>query len=212
MDKIKVHVTNHYRLVREAWRQLFETYEGFQVIGEAGNSGEVIDLTGRQSPDVILLDLHLQPTDWINTIRSLRLISPRSGVIGISTNHSEILVRNLLSTGARGFLTRNSGTDELVQAVMEVHKGQKYICREVGTIFDHDWSILQGLKTSEQVLTRREREVVRLVIKGFTSKDIASRCFISEKTVEAHRYNILSKLKLRNRASLVNYADTHGIL
>jgi DNA-binding NarL/FixJ family response regulator len=118
--------------------------------------------------------------------------------------------KKMLQSGAMGYVTKNSSKEELMEAILEVNKGQKYICSEVKNILAH-----QELEESDQpdlnVLSRRELDITKLIKDGLSSREIALKLEISLKTVEVHRYNILKKLHLKNTAALVNFINTHGL-
>ena len=141
----------------------------------------------------------------------VRKYSPGSRVIGISMHSMPAYARRMLQVGAMGYVTKNSSRDELVEAIIDVNGGKKYICAEVKNIL-----ALQELDEESGIpdmnlLSRREIDVVQLIKEGFSSKEIAGKLEISLKTVEVHRYNILRKLKLKNTAALVNFINTQGL-
>jgi DNA-binding NarL/FixJ family response regulator len=117
----------------------------------------------------------------------------------------------MLQMGAMGYVTKNSSKDEMIEAIIEVNSGKKYVCDEVKNILAHQELEQESDQPDMNMLSRREIEIVKLIKEGLSSKEVALRLDISLKTVEVHRYNILKKLNLRNTASLVNFINAQGL-
>jgi len=143
--------------------------------------------------------------------RQIRKFSPGSKVIGISMHTMPAYARRMLQMGAMGYVTKNSSKDEMINAIVEVNNGKKYVCEEVKNILAQQELEDESGTPDMNVLSRREIEIVQLIKEGLSSKEIAQRLDISLKTVEVHRYNILKKLSLKNTAALVNFINVHGL-
>ena len=212
MEKITVLIADHYRMLREAWKQILNSDGRFLVVGEAAEYEEVIEKVKQTLPNVILLDLHLPSLQGLAITKLIGILSPNSNIIGISNYNLRPFANKILEKGALGFITRNSSREELITGTLQVAQRNQYICSETKQLFDAGKPGNNGVvDESIRLLTPREREVVELIKEGYSSREIANRIFISEKTVEIHRYNILKKLKLENRVSLVNYVSLYGV-
>ncbi len=184
----------------------------FQIVGETSAGDEAIELAKTRKPQIVLMDVNMTPVNGFDATRQIRKYSPGSKVIGISMYTMPAYAKRMLQMGAMGYVTKNSSKDEMIEAIVEVNNGNKYVCGEVKDILAHQE--LEDEKSSlpdMNVLSRREIEIVQLIREGMSSKEIARLLDISLKTVEVHRYNILKKLSLKNTASLVNFINSHGL-
>jgi DNA-binding NarL/FixJ family response regulator len=158
------------------------------------------------------MDINMTPINGFEGTKLIRKYVPATKVIGMSMHSMPAYARRMLQSGAHGYVTKNSSKEELFEALVEVQKGNKYICEEVKNILAH-----QALDESGEtgpdlnVLSRREIDVIQLIKEGLSSKEIAQKLEISLKTVEVHRYNILKKLHLKNTAALVNFINSQGL-
>lgn len=211
MSKISIMIIDDHTLIRETWSFLLNRNSGFEVVAEVGNGQEAIDIVKDLRPHIILLDINMAPINGFDVLKSIRKLSPGSKVIGISMHSQPSYTKKMIRLGARGYVTKNSPRQEMLDAINEVHKGNIYICQEVKNILSEqiltDEDEFPGLKT----LSERELEVIHLIRDGLSSKEVASRLQIAIKTVEVHRHNILKKLKVKNTASLINYINANGL-
>jgi DNA-binding NarL/FixJ family response regulator len=211
MQKVTILLIDDHRLLRESWTGILNSDSRFSVVGHTGNGAEATEMVKRLQPTIVLVDINMTPVDGFEVTRHICKNTPQSRVIGLSMYNNIISVKRLLAIGARGYLTKNSSKEEMILAIAEVSKGNKYVCEEVKNILAQ-----QELEDNNGVLllnslSKREIEIVQQIKRGFSSREIALMLNINQKTVEVHRYNILRKLKLKNRASLVNYFNANGI-
>jgi two-component system invasion response regulator UvrY len=154
------------------------------------------------------MDINLPGMNGIEATQLIRKFSPSSKILGVSLHTQPTYARKMIQKGAMGYVTKNSTREEMFKAIMEVYGGKKYICAEIK-------NILSGHITGEdeqakiESLSLREIEVIKHIKDGRSSKEIAQALFISVKTIEVHRYNILKKLRLKNVAALVNFINNH---
>jgi two-component system invasion response regulator UvrY len=154
------------------------------------------------------MDINLPGISGIEATKQIRRMLPGAKVLGISLHTQPSYARKMMKAGAYGYVTKNTSTNEMFKAIMEVYGGKKYICAEIK-------NILSGHITGEdeqakiESLSLREIEVIKHIKDGRSSKEIAQALFISVKTIEVHRYNILKKLRLKNVAALVNFINNH---
>jgi len=211
MEKITILLVDDHKLIRESWSFILNSDSRFQVIGETSNAEEAIEIAKEKNPRIVLMDINMSPVNGFEATKMLRKFSPGSKIIGISMHSMPAYARRMLQMGAMGYVTKNSSKDELLEAIVEVNNGKKYVCEEVKNILAQQELEDQGTVPDMNILSRREIDVVQLIKEGMSSKEIAIRLDISLKTVEVHRYNILKKLNLKNTAALVNFINAQGL-
>ena len=211
MNKISILIVDDHKLIRESWAIILKADPRFEVIGENSCGEEAIVFVRQQQPDIILMDLNMKPMSGFETAKQVLKISPQSKIIGVSIYNMPVYAKKMLQLGAKGYITKNSSKDEMVQAIVEVSLGNTYICEEIKNFLLKQKLMDEPSETGMKDLSRRELEVVVLIRDGLTSKEIAEKFNISIKTIEVHRYNILKKLNLKNTASLVNYVNEQGL-
>jgi DNA-binding NarL/FixJ family response regulator len=208
MNKIRILIADDHKLIRETWTYILDSDPRFQVIAECGDAEEAVELAKLKHPDVVLMDINMAPFSGLEATQKIRKISPASRIIGVSMHSQPAYAKKMLQMGARGYVTKNSSKEEMIQAILEVNQGNKYICDEIKNIISDQ--LLDEKENSPNIntLTEREMQIINLIKEGLSSKEIANNLNISLKTVEVHRHNILKKLKLKNSASLVNFINT----
>ncbi|HYC40454.1 MAG TPA: response regulator transcription factor [Chitinophagaceae bacterium] len=211
MEKITILLVDDHKLIRESWSFILNNDPRFQVIGECSSGAEAIEFVTNNLPDVVLMDINMSPINGFDATRQILKQSPRTRVIGVSMHTMPAYARRMLQLGAKGYVTKNSSKEELLEAIVQVHAGGKYICEEVKNILAHRELDEKRDQPDMNLLSRRELGIVQLIREGLSSKEIALRLDISLKTVEVHRYNILKKLNLKNTAALVNFINTQGL-
>ena len=211
MEKITILLVDDHRLIRDSWSFVLNSDPRFLVIGETSSGDEAIELAKHKRPQIVLMDVNMAPLNGFDATKLVRKYSPGSKVIGISMHSMPAYARRMLQMGAMGYVTKNSSKDEMINAIIEVNSGKKYVCEEVKNILAQQELEQESVHPDMNVLSRREIEIVQLIKEGLSSKEVAMRLDISLKTVEVHRYNILKKLNLKNTASLVNFINAQGL-
>lgn len=211
MKKISILLVDDHKLVRESWAFILNSDNRFEVVAETSNADEAVEAAIKLKPAIVLMDINMSPVNGFEATKLIRSVSPGSKIIGISMHSMPAYARKMLQMGAMGYVTKNSSKDELLAAIIEVHSGKKYICKEIKNILAQQELEDVGVKTDLNLLSKRELEIVKLIREGLSSKEIAVRLDLSLKTVEVHRYNILKKLGLKNAAALVNFINAHGL-
>jgi DNA-binding NarL/FixJ family response regulator len=210
---IKILLADDHRILREGLRSLIDGLPNMEVIGEATNGREALQVAGQQGPDVVIMDVNMPDLNGIEATRLLMKELPTVKVIGLSMYSDKRFVDGLLRAGARGYILKSGAFEELANAVHTVMAGDIYLSRKVtGVVVENYVGILTaGEPALQAVLTAREREVLQLLAEGRSSKEIASRLHVSEKTVHTHRQNIMEKLDIHSIAELTKYAIREGI-
>ena len=205
MSKIQILITDSYKLNRENLSYVLNADSRFQVMAECAVTEEAVELAKSSNPDIILITINDPFISVLEATRQLRSLSPSTGIIGISANPQPGFAKKIMQRGLKGVVTKNSSKDEIINAILEVSRGNKYICAEVKKIAGEQHF---SDEANPDTLTTREIEIISFIKAGMSSKMIAARLSVSLRTVQAHRYNILKKLKLKNAASLVNFINT----
>jgi two-component system invasion response regulator UvrY len=211
MAKITVMIVDDHTLIRETWSFLLGRNENYEVIAEVGDGQKAIDIARDKRPNIILLDINMAPLNGFDVLKMVRKQSPASKVIAVSMHSQPAYAKKMLRMGAKGYVTKNSPRQEMLDAIMEVFNGNTYICQEVKNILSDQMLSEEDNTAGLNQLSEREIEVINQIRDGFSSKEIADRLAISIKTVEVHRHNILKKLKVKNTASLINYINSSGL-
>ena len=201
-----------HKIVLRGLRALLETQPGLAVVGDATDGLRVLSLVERLKPDVLVLDLMMPGLGGFDVTRRVAKRFPKTRVVILSMYSSEAHVVEALRSGASGYVLKDASAEELMTAIHEASGGRRY----VSTPFSND-RIDSYLNRPAAIdpygtLTAREREVLHLVAEGLTSGDIARRLFISPRTAESHRANLMRKLGLRSRTDLVRFALQRGIV
>lgn len=211
MGKITVLIVDDHTLIRETWSFLLGRNENFEVIAEVGDGQKAIDIARDKRPNIVLLDINMTPLNGFEVLKMVRKQSPGSKVIAVSMHSQPAYAKKMLRMGAKGYVTKNSPRQEMLDAIMEVNNGNTYICQEVKNILSDQMLSEEDHAAGLNQLSEREIEVINQIRDGLSSKEIADRLAISIKTVEVHRHNILKKLKVKNTASLINYINSSGL-
>ena len=202
-------IADDHEVVRSGLRMILEAQPGWQVIAEAGDGKEAIAKAVESRPDVIILDYSLPLVNGIEATRQIRLRSPNAEILIFTMHESDMVVRDILRAGARGYLLKSDAQRFLIAAVESVAAHQPFFTSTISETLLK--TFLADVRHSESVLTPRERSVVRLIAEGHTNKQIASLLGIRVKTVETHRARIMHKLNLSSTAALVRYAIRNRI-
>jgi two-component system invasion response regulator UvrY len=203
MRKINLLIADDHRLVRETWSSILSADERFKVVGVCGTVTEAIAIAAEENPDIILMDVNIPPTNGFEATKQLSEVC-NSFVIGVSMHSQPSYARRMLLSGAKGYVTKNSSKEEMFEAIMNVYKGQKYLCEEIKKIIVEQEEMGITKEGNLNSLSEREVDIVNCIREGLSSREMADRLKISVKTVEVHRHNILKKLGVKNATSLIN--------
>jgi DNA-binding NarL/FixJ family response regulator len=208
---ISILIADDHKLIRETWTYILNRDSRFKVIGSCSNSEEAVKMSEEVQPQIVLMDINMAPFSGIEATRRIREASPDSRIIGVTMHTQPTYAKKMLQLGASGYVTKNSSKEEMFNAILEVSKGNKFICEEIKELLSEaqeDTTAISAINT----LTEREMDVINLIKQGSSSKDISLKLDISIKTVEVHRHNILKKLKLKNAASLIHFMNSSTVL
>ena len=203
-EPITIVIADDHAVVRQGLRLLLEAEDDLAVLGEASDVREASGLLRDLSPSVLVLDLHMGPELSLATLSELRAVSPSTAVVILTMDDDPAFVQPAWAAGAAGYVLKEASRTELVRAIRTVGRGGRYLDPAIGGY------ALSG--AGDDVLSERELEVLRLVALGHTNSEIAKRMYISPRTVESHRANLQTKLRLTGRPELVRYALEHGLI
>jgi DNA-binding NarL/FixJ family response regulator len=209
MMSVTVVVADDHPVVRQGLRMLLER-ERFEILGEASDGLEAIALAERFHPDVIVLDLAMPTLDGIGAVREIVKASPRTRVLMLTMHTEEHLILEALRAGVKGCVSKTQAAEHLIEAIREVCAGRVYLSPSVsGAVVQ---AYLAKTELPYDPLTSRERQVLKLIAEGKTTKEIAVILTLSVKTAETHRTKLMQKLDIHSAAGLVRYAIRRGLV
>ncbi|MBV8771438.1 MAG: response regulator transcription factor [Deltaproteobacteria bacterium] len=209
---IRVMLVDDHRVLRDSLRLLLEK-NGCEVVAEAATGEEALAAAPKIHPQVIIMDLEMPGMGGLAVTHRLSKISPAPHVVILSHyNDEEYVIEALTEAGAAGYLLKSDAAEELVTAVRAVNAGKRYLSPSVAPILLGRLKSPEHSRNERDSLTHREREVLRLIGQGVTSKEVAQRLGISPKTAQVHRENLKQKLNLHTTAEMVRYAIKHKLV
>ena len=210
---IRILIADDHGVMRAGLRALLEDEPGIEVVGEAADGEEVIRLTGELLPDIVLLDIGMPQVDGIEATRRIKNMFDQIHVLVLSVYEDESLLKEAIKAGAAGYIIKRAAEDELIAAIKSVSRGDLYIHPAITRfLFQEHTPTPKMANEGLESLTPREIEIMGYLARGYTNRHIAETLFISIRTVESHRANLLGKLGLKNRVELVEFAKKYGLM
>ena len=209
---IRVLLADDHVLVRAGLRGLVDSIPGVEVVAEAGDGQEALRLMKQHRPDVALLDIAMPELNGLDAAARAAEECPKVKVVILSMHANEEYVLRALRAGAAGYMLKDAQVEELAFALKAVVSGQTYLTPAVSRgVVESYLRRTQGEAAAAETLTTRQREILQLIAEGHTSKGIAEKLYLSEKTVETHRKNLMDRLDIRDVAGLMRYAIREGL-
>jgi two-component system response regulator NreC len=211
---VRVVLADDHPIVRQGMRNLLNSEQDFMVVGEASDGLYAVEIVENQHPDVLIVDMMMPGLNGLEVIRRVKHSMPGLYVIVLSMQNADAYVMDALKLGASGYVLKDTGPVELIQAVRDVIAGKSYFSQAISERLNNSF-IQHASKNVEdpfELLTNREREILHLTAEGHTSAEIAKRLSISPRTVDLHRSNVFSKLNLHSQKDLIRYALKRGII
>lgn len=206
----RILLADDHSVVRNGFRLMLEAQEDMEVVGQASNGREAVELAEALQPDVAVMDVTMPELNGIEATRRMEKISPKTRVLALSMHQDAVYVREILKAGARGYLLKDCSEAEFLAAVRAVAVGKGYLSPEVSDAVLEDYR--KHVTNPIDLLSTREREVLQMIAESKTNKDIATGLNLSVYTVEAHRGRIMEKLNLHSVGELVRFALRNGLI
>jgi two-component system, NarL family, response regulator NreC len=210
---IRILIADDHGLIRAGLRALLEDVLDLQIIGEAADGLAVLQLTAELHPDVVLMDISMSGLNGIETTCQLREISPQTRVLALTVHEDEGMLLEMIRAGAFGYIIKRAAESDLIQAIRVVSQGHMYVHPELTSALLKDISPHAiPRQTRKEALTPREIDVLLLLARGYTNRQIAQELNLSQRTIEGHRSGLVGKLGFSSRVELMNYVEEHGLM
>lgn len=215
MRKYKMIVADDHDLYRDGIKHLLRKMKNIILVGEARDGKEAVDLYAKLNPELVLLDISMPVMDGMEASVEILRINPSASIIILSMHSDEDYISRCLSAGVKGYVIKSETSDELRNTIESVIQGNNYVSRKAQDVILNSMKQLtsRGRSSSETAnITQREIEILRYITQGFTSQEMAEKLFISIRTVETHRANLMRKLGVKNAIELVKKSIELGLL
>jgi two-component system, NarL family, nitrate/nitrite response regulator NarL len=210
---IRVIIADDHQMFIDGIKSLLVNEKGIKVVGQALNGKEVIALLEKEPADIVLLDVNMPEMDGIEATKLIRQRFPTVKILMLTMYNNHEFVFGLMNAGASGYILKNTGRTELLDAIKSVNEGKTFYSKEVTETILQNFSKKPAEQRAEAAhLTEREKDVLKLIAQEYNTQEIAAELFISTNTVETHRKNLLSKLQAKNIAGLVKFAIQTGLV
>ena len=211
---IKLIIADDHEIFRDGLKLMLARQDEIELIGEADNGKDLLELVEKQHPDVVLTDIKMPIMDGIEATRILSEKYPDLGIIGLSMFNEDNLIIDMLEAGAKGYLLKNADKKEVLEAIKTVYQQDNYYCRQTSSklaqmIAKSKFNPFAQKNRTE--FSDREKEIIALICQEFTNKEIGEKLFLSSRTVEGYRMKILEKMNVKNTVGIVVYAMKHGL-
>ncbi|HEX3748536.1 MAG TPA: response regulator transcription factor [Bryobacteraceae bacterium] len=210
MKRIRILLADDHAVVRQGFRMILGAQPDLEIVGEAGNGREAVELAATLRPDVVVMDVTMPELNGIEATRRLTADNPGIRVVALSMHKDSVYVREILRAGARGYLLKDSVAGDLVAAVRAVAGGEGYLSPAISNAVLDDYR--KHVTNPIDLLSSREREVLQMLAEGKTNKEIAATLNLSVYTVDAHRGRIMEKLNVHSINELVRFAVRNGLV
>ncbi|MRI00785.1 response regulator [Kriegella sp. EG-1] len=209
---IKVAITDDHLLVMQGIESMLQFESSIKITGKYPSAGKTLEALSVEQPDVLLLDINLPDTNGIDLCKQLKILYPELKIIALSSHEDTNFVKRILKNGANGYVLKNTSKEELIEAFETVLSGGQYLQKTIQQKLLNQSLGTQKRNILKPKLTRREKEVLAAICEEMTTQEIAEQLFVSPKTVETHRMNLISKLGARNSVGLVKIAIEQELL
>lgn len=214
MAAISVLIADDHEIVRFGISTYLSSSEEIEIVGEASTGDECIELFKETQPDICILDIGMPGKNGIETAQTIRSLNYQTKILILSMHTNKHILSEALEAGINGYLLKNTNKADLLTGIRAIMKGQQVFSDPISDLIKESFLNNSSQDTSHkrQIVTKREREVLQLIVDGLTSKEIAQKLYISPRTVDTHRANLMDKLELNNIAELVRYAIKHQLV
>jgi two-component system response regulator NreC len=210
---IRILIADDHGLIRAGLRALLEDVPDLHIVGEAADGLAVLRLSSELHPDVVLMDVSMSGLNGIEATRQLKDISPQSRVLALTVHEDEGVLREMIRAGAFGYIIKRAAESDLIQAIRVISQGHMYVHPELTSALLKDISPHTAPRQIDRdTLTPREIDVLLLLARGYTNRQIAQELNLSQRTIEGHRSSLVGKLGFSSRVELMNYVEERGLM
>ncbi len=212
---ISIILADDHEIFRDGFTSLINKQPGFSLVAEAANGEQLVQLAEKFLPDIILTDIKMPVMDGIEATRAISKNSPQVGIIALSMFNEDDLLIDMIKAGAKGYLLKNAGKQEIINAINSVNNNNAYYCDDTSNKLAKLLSkkrLDDNYCFKEYNLTEKEKEIIIYICQGLSSKEISEKLFLSARTIEGHRENIMQKTHVRKTAGIVRFAMEHKYL
>lgn len=213
MKKIKIYLVDDHRMMLDMWNSLLSMDSRFTVVGISTEGAQALEEIKVKLPNVVLMDISMPGISGIDLTRSIKEKYPLTQILAVSMHTNVVTIKQILSAGASGYMSKTSSFDEMVEAILAVYEGKHYIAADIKNLIADQLLSENEDNTLKRInsLTKRELEIISMIRDGLSSHDIAQKLFISQRTVEVHRYNIFKKLNVSNVVSMMKVINQQAV-
>jgi two-component system response regulator NreC len=212
VDKIRILLVDDHAIMRDGIRALLSLHDDIEVVGEASEGKEAVEKAQELLPDVVIMDIAMPGMDGLEATRRIMKKSPKMKVLVLTQHDNKEYILSVIKAGASGYVPKRALGSELVSAIRAVRQGDSFLYPSAATALIEDYRQQAKEEEPYDQLTAREREILKLIAEGHTSREIADILIVSQKTVQGHRVKIMEKLNLHNRTELIKYAMRKGLV
>jgi two-component system nitrate/nitrite response regulator NarL len=217
MKNTKILIVDDHEVVRDGLKNILETLENFVVSGEAANGEEAVKMYASLKPDLVIMDISMPGMNGIEATKVIKDKDPDAKILILTMHDNQEYLNQIIRSGAKGFILKNTDKEELLDAVKTVASGDNFFSKDISKLIIDNY--IRSAKEAEKndgfkevPLTKREIEILKLIASGYSNQEIANILYISYNTVDTHRKNIMHKLSIKNTAGLVRYAIEKGLI
>jgi len=217
MKNTKILIVDDHEVVRDGLRNILLSLENISIAGEAGNGEDAIKLYTSVKPDLVIMDISMPGMNGIEATRIIKEKDPDAKILILTMHDNQEYLNQIIRSGAKGFILKNTDKEELLEAVRTVASGENFFSKDISKLIIDNY--IRSAKEQEKSdgfkevpLTKREIEILKLIASGYSNQEIANILYISYNTVDTHRKNIMHKLSIKNTAGLVRYAIEKGLI
>ncbi|HEY3252124.1 MAG TPA: response regulator transcription factor [Ignavibacteria bacterium] len=217
MKNTKILIVDDHEVVRDGLRNILLSLDNISIAGEAGNGEDAIKMYNTVKPDLVIMDISMPGMNGIEATRIIKEKDPEAKILILTMHDNQEYLNQIIRSGAKGFILKNTDKEELLEAVRTVASGENFFSKDISKLIIDNY--IRSAKETEKndgfkevPLTKREIEILKLIASGYSNQEIANILYISYNTVDTHRKNIMHKLSIKNTAGLVRYAIEKGLI
>lgn len=217
MKTTKILIVDDHEVVRDGLKNILNSMDNISIAGEAGNGEDAVKMYSSLKPDLVIMDISMPGMNGIEATRVIKEKDPDARILILTMHDNQEYLNQIIRSGAKGFILKNTDKEELLEAVRTVAGGENFFSKDISKLIIDNY--IRSAKETEKTdaykevpLTKREIEILKLIASGYSNQEIANILYISYNTVDTHRKNIMHKLAIKNTAGLVRYAIEKGLI